>query len=63
MAAHVVGTQGGVPQTLACPPAPQTSDPVQVPHARVPPQPSPAGPQLNPSMAHVVGVHVDVDPH
>jgi hypothetical protein len=30
---------------------------VHVPHSISPPQPSPAGPQLNPSFSHVVGTH------
>ena len=34
---------------------PQTRPPGQVPHWSVPPQPSEAAPQLNPSAAHVVG--------
>ena len=42
---------------LLLPPPPQVSGAVQVPQLRVPPQPSPAGPQLKPSAAHVVGTH------
>ena len=45
------------PQTLGVPPPPQVWPAGQLPHWRRPPQPSPAGPQLTPSAAQVVGVH------
>jgi hypothetical protein len=52
--AHVLDVQ---PQTLAVPPPPHVSDPVQVPQSRVPVQPSEIVPQFLPCAAHVVGVH------
>ena len=50
------------PQTPAWPPPPHVCGATQVPHCKSPPQPSPAGPQLNPSAAHVVGVQLGA-PH
>src|ERR1700733_7779710 len=47
----------GLPQTLACPPPPQVCGDVHVPQLNVPPHPSPAGPQLKASPAHVFGTH------
>ena len=56
--AQVVGVQRRPAAALAgLPPPPQVWG-GQVPHWRTPPQPSPAGPQLKPSAAQVVGVHV-----
>jgi hypothetical protein len=62
---HVFGVQVcAAPQTLGVPPPPQLSSPVHVPQlAIVPPQPSPAGPQLiavppGPAFAHVFGTHM-----
>ena len=46
------------PQTLAVPPPPQVCGAAQVPHWRTLPQPSPTGPQLAPSCAHVFGVQL-----
>lgn len=40
------------------PPPPHVDGGVQVPQSSTPPQPSAAGPQLKPSFAQVVGVHV-----
>jgi hypothetical protein len=51
-----------VPQTFMVPPPPQVSDPLQLPHWSVPPQPSLMLPQFLPWAAQVVGVHV-LPPH
>ena len=67
--AHVSGTQsppssppsGGMnplPHTLGLPPAPHFKGDVQVPQESVPPQPSPAGPQLKPRSTQVFGVQM-----
>jgi hypothetical protein len=47
---------GPPPQTPEVPPPPHEAGEVQVPHSSRPPHPLPAGPQLKPSLAHVVGV-------
>jgi len=58
-AEQVSGVQpaSGKPHWPRVPPPPQVSGDVQTPQLSVPPQPSPAGPQLYPSLAQVVGVH------
>ena len=57
--AQVRGTQPAVPpHMLGMPPPPQVSGAAQLPHWRRPPQPSPAGPQLNPSIAQVRGTQL-----
>jgi hypothetical protein len=60
---QVFGTQVELlPHTLDVPPPPQVSASSQVPQLRLPPHPSPAGPQLKPWSAHVLAVHEGV-PH
>jgi hypothetical protein len=44
------------PQTLAVPPPPHVCPAAQPPQFRMPPQPSPIGPQFAPAVAHVSGV-------
>ena len=46
-----------LPQTLGAPPPPQVSEPLQLPHWSMPPQPSLIAPQFFPWAAQVVGVH------
>jgi len=65
----VVGTQEEPPSVvelktphLLKPPPPHTSDPVQVPQLRIPPQPSPFWPHVNPRDAHVLAIHEGVFP-
>jgi hypothetical protein len=41
---------------------PQIWGALQVPHSMSPPQPSPAGPQLNPSWAQLIGVQLPDEP-
>src|SRR5580692_5364742 len=64
---HVCGWQpaSGAPHTPALPPPPQVWPVGQEPQARVPPQPSPAEPQLNPCPGHVSLVHAPLSgrPH
>jgi len=74
-AVHVVGVQvvpppsgppsGGenTPHTLGLPAAPQNSGAVHVPQERLPPHPSPAGPQLMPRSAQVFGTQAEAPPH
>lgn len=47
----------GVPHWLARPPPPQVCGAAQVPHISSPPQPSPTGPQVAPTLAQVRGAH------
>jgi len=48
------------PQMFAWPPPPQVCGAVQLPQLMVPPQPSPAWPQLYPRLLHVWAVHIVV---
>jgi hypothetical protein len=57
-ALQVVGVQQVPPQTPSVPPPPQVSQPEQEPQFWLPPQPSPAGPQLIPCAAQETGVQV-----
>jgi hypothetical protein len=54
------GGMNPLPQTLGLPPAPHLRGEVHVPQDSEPPQPSPAGPQLNPRSRHVFGLQMGV---
>ena len=54
----LVESSSPIPQTLATPPPPQLSVPLQLPHWSVLPQPSLIAPQFLPWAAQVVGVQV-----
>jgi hypothetical protein len=51
------------PHWLGTPPPPQVSGAWHVPQSIMLPQPSPAGPQLKPSCAHVWGTQPEFPPH
>jgi hypothetical protein len=51
------------PHWLGTPPPPQICGAVHAPHWSKPPQPSPCGPHVAPSAAHVVGMHAAAPPH
>ncbi len=51
---QVLGVHVGAPQTPGFPPPPQVRPDEQSPHWRMPPQPSPIGPQSTPCFSQVV---------
>jgi hypothetical protein len=53
----------GVPHSLCFLPPPHVSGDVHDPQLRVPPHPSPAGPQEIPRSLQVVGLHAPLPPH
>jgi hypothetical protein len=51
-----------LPPQMLKPPPPQYWGLVQLPHWRIPPQPSPAAPQVKPSCGHVLGTQKETEP-